>query len=171
MNIPLDRVGLLPDGVYKIRITETEDRTSAAGNPYVNLTCTVLDEMGKDTGTTIWHTLTMTPKSRYMVSAFMDAIKAPATGSISSRALKGKTFWAQVGKDTYQGKSKNVISACLTTEQAKKDEDSINNVFNLSMGDDEPRSNGFQDDDLSSWEDDDDSTATLPEEMTEDTVF
>jgi hypothetical protein len=170
MQIPLDRVGLLPDGVYMVRVTETEDRTSAAGNAYVNLTCTVLDEMGKDTGTTIWHTLTMTPKSRYMVSAFMDAVGAPATGSISSRALKGKYFWAQIGKDTYQGKSKNVIVTCLTPEQAKKDPDTIHNVFNLSLVDEAP-SKGFEDDDIAAWEEDDDSTATLPDEMMEDTKF
>lgn len=169
MQIPLERVGVLDDGIYMIRITETEDRTSAAGNAYVNLTCTVLDDMGKDSGVVIWHTLTMTPKSRPMVSAFLDAIGAPLTGNISSRAFKGKKFWANVGKDTYQGKTKNVIKACLTPEQAKRDEDTINNVFSLSM-DDEPSGNGFVDDDPASW-DDDDSTATLPDEMTEDTKF
>jgi hypothetical protein len=175
MNIPLERVGVLSDGVYKIRITETEDRTSAAGNAYVNLTCTVLDDMGKDSGVTIWHTLTMTPKSRFMIGQFLDAIGAPATGSINSRSFKGKTFWAQVGKDTYQGKTKNIISACLTPEQAKKEPDTIHNVFNLNGMEDESPSNGYDDSDLTSWdEDDDDSTATLPEEMdeeAEDTKF
>jgi hypothetical protein len=169
MNIPLERVGVLNDGIYKIRVTETEDRTSAAGNAYVNLTCTVLDDMGKDSGITIWHTLTMTPKSRFMVSQFLDAIGAPPTGSMNSRSFKGKTFWAQVGKDTYQGKTKNTISACLTPEQAKKEPDSIHNVFNLSGMEEEPSNNGFEDGDLESW-DDDDSTATLPDEM-DDTKF
>jgi hypothetical protein len=166
MNIPLERVGLLADGVYKVRVTETEDRTSAAGNAYVNLTCQVLDDMGKDSGVVVWHTLTMTPKSRSMVSQFLDAIQAPTTGKIDSRFFKGKTFWAQIGRDTYQGKTKNVITTCLTAEQAKKDEDSIHNVFNLGM-DEEPASNGFSDDDdPASW--DDDSTANLPEEMSEE---
>jgi hypothetical protein len=169
MNIPLERVGVLNDGIYKIRVTETEDRTSAAGNAYVNLTCTVLDDMGKDSGITIWHTLTMTPKSRFMVSQFLDAIGAPPTGSMNSRSFKGKTFWAQVGKDTYQGKTKNTISACLTPEQAKKEPDSIHNVFNLGGMEEEPSNNGFEDGDLESW-DDDDSTATLPDEM-DDTKF
>src|SRR6476620_10281091 len=168
MNIQLDRVGLLDDDIYRIRIMETEDRTSAAGNPYVNLTCTVLDEMGKDTGTTIWHTLTMTAKSKFMVGKFLDAVQAPPTGSINSRSLKGKTFWAKVGKDTYQGKSKNVINECLTYEQANRDADTINNVWNLSMGDDGPATKGFEDDDIESW-DDDDYLATIPDEMTEET--
>jgi len=170
MNIPLERVGLLDDGIYKIRVTETEDRTSTNGNPYVNLTCSVLDERGQETGVQIWHTLTMTKKSMPMVGQFLDAVGAPTTGSISSRALKGKTFWAQVGKDTYQGRTKNVIKSPLTPEQAKKDADSIHNVFNMSA-DEETPSNGFHDDDVESWDnDDEDSTATLPEEM-EDTKF
>jgi len=172
MQIPLDRVGLLDNGIYKIRITDTEDRTSAAGNAYVNLTCSVLDEMGKDTGTVVWHTLTMTPKSRVMISQFMDAVDAPPSGSINSRSLKGKSFWAQIGKDTYQGKTKNIISACLTPEQAKKGEETINNSFNLSgMEEESSPNNGFSDDGFASWEEDDDSNANLPDEMTEDTKF
>jgi len=168
MQISLDRVGLLEDGIYKVRVTETEDRTSAAGNPYVNLTCDVLNDMDKSTGTTVWHTLTMTPKSKFMVSKFMDAIGAPPTGSINSRSLKGKTFWAQIGKDTYQGKTKNVITECLTPEQAKRDEDTINNVFNTaSFEDDGPA--GSQEDDISAWEtEEDDSLASLPDEMQEE---
>lgn len=171
MNIPLDRVGILEDGIYKVRVTETEDRTSAAGNAYVNLTCTIYDDMGQDTGVTVWHTLTMTKKSMPMVGQFLDAVGAPKTGSLNSRSLKGKYFWAKIGKDTYQGRTKNVISTCLTPEQAKKEEDSINNVFNLSV-EEEPSSNGYDEEDgPESW-DDDDSTATLPEEMEEgDTKF
>lgn len=172
MNIPLDRVGVLEDGIYKVRITETEDRTSAAGNAYVNLTCAVYDDMGRDTGVVVWHTLTMTKKSMPMVGQFLDAVGAPKTGSLNSRSLKGKFLWAKIGKDTYQGRTKNVIAMCLTPEQAKKDEDTINNVFSLSVEDDEPN-NGFHDDDgPESWDDDDDSTATLPEEMEDgDTKF
>jgi hypothetical protein len=170
MNIPLERVGLLEDGIYMARVTETEDRTSAAGNPYVNLTCQILDDMGRDSGTIIWHTLTMTTKSRVMVGQFLDAVGAPSSGSLNSRSLKGKYFWAKIGKDTYQGKTKNIIVQCLTAGQAKKDVDTINNVFNLSTEDDEP-SNGFDGGDLSSWEEEDDSTATIPDEMTEDTKF
>lgn len=170
MQIPLDRVGLLADGIYLLRVTDTEDRTSAAGNAYVNLTCDVLDENGKGTGNTIWHTLTMTPKARFMVSKFMDAIGAPKEGTLNSRSLKGKKFWAQVGRDTYQGKSKNVVNSPLTWEEAKKDEDSISNVFSTSFEADEPE--GFDDNDIANWSEDDDSLASLPEEMAEeDTKF
>ena len=174
MQIPLDRVGLLDDGIYKIRITETEDRTSAAGNAYVNLTCDVLDGMGKPNGTTVWHTLTMTPKAKVMVSQFLNAVGAPLTGSLNSRSLKGKTFWAKVGKDTYQGKTKNIIVSALTPEEAKQEPDTINNVWNLGGSDEDPISNGFnREDDLSSWDEEDDSTANLPDEMLEesDTKF
>lgn len=167
MQIPLDRVDLLEDGIYKIRVTETEDRTSAAGNPYVNLSCSVLNDMGKDSGIIVWHTLTMTPKSRIMVGQFLDAVGAPKSGSLNSRLLKGKSFWGQIGKETYKGKTRNIIVSCLTPEQANKDEDTIRNVFDLNNVED--NSEGFNDD-LASWEEDD-STASLPEEMMEDTKF
>lgn len=169
MQIPLERVGLLPDGIYRIRVTETEDRTSQAGNAYVNLTCEVLDDMGKSTDVVIWHTLTMTPKARFMVGKFMDAIGAPTTGTMNSRSLKGKQFWAQVGKDTYQGKSKNVIVTPLTAEEAKKDADTINNVFSTSF-EAEPEENGFDPNDVSNWEEEE-GPGSLPEEMEEDTKF
>jgi hypothetical protein len=169
MKIDLERSTLLADGIYKVRIMETEDRTSAAGNPYVNLTCDVLDEAGKSTGNTIWHTLTMTPKAKFMVGRFLDAVGAPLTGSLNSRSLKNKTLWAKIGKDTYQGKSKNVIIEPLTPEQAGKDAETINNVFNL--GDDADTSNGFEDD-IAGWEtEDDDGLANVPDEMSEDSRF
>ena len=174
MNIPLDRVGLLEDGIYKLRVKETEDRTSAAGNPYVNLTCEVLDNNGRPTETTLWNTLTMTPKAKFMVSKFLDAIQAPAEGSISSRSLRGKTFWAKVGRQTYEGKTKNVIDDYLTPEQAKKDPDTIQNVFNASFADDEPSNGkGFNDNGPESWDEEDDNSPVqnLPDEMTEDTAF
>lgn len=168
MNIDLERSTLVPDGIYKLRITETEDRTSAAGNPYVNLTCEILDSAGKPTGNILWHTLTMTPKAKFMVGRFLDAVGAPLTGTISSRSLKNKTLWAKVGKDTYQGKSKNVIDEPLTPEQAGKDADTIHNVFTLGN---EPEETAGFDGGLESWEEEDDSPASIPEEMSEDTRF
>jgi hypothetical protein len=172
MRIPLDRVGLLTDGIYRIRITESEDRTSSAGNPYVNLTCDVLDENGRSMDTTIWNSLSMSPKAKFMVSKFLDAIGAPMEGNLSSRSLKGKSFWASVGRETYQGKTKNVILDYLTPEQARKDPSSIQNVFSLDGAVDD-NSNGFDaEDSIESW-DDDESLASLPEEMseTEDSRF
>lgn len=172
MNIPLDRVGLLPDGIYLCRVTETEDRTSQAGNPYVNLTCEVLDDMGRPTEAILWHTLTMTPKARFMVSKFLDAIGAPKTegGSLNSRSLKGKRFWAEIGKDTYQGKSKNVIKNPLTPEEAKKDEDTINNVFSTTYEPDPEPTGEFDPNDVGTWEEDEDGPGSLPDEMSEDDV-
>jgi hypothetical protein len=113
----------------------------------------------------------MTPKAKFMVGKFLDAIGAPPTGTVNSRIFKGKVFWAKLGKDSYQGKTKNVVVDYLTPEQAGKDPETINNVFNLELGD-EPENKGFNEDDIESWDDDDDSpVVAVPDELTEDSRF
>jgi len=168
MQIPLDRVGLLQDGVYLCRVTEVEDRTSQKGNAYVNLTCEVLDDHKRETGNTIWHTLTMTPKAKFMVSKFLDAVGAPKEGNLNSRSLKGKLFWAEIGKDTYQGKSKNVIKTPLTAEEAQRDENLFSNTF-ASFDEPDPEPEGFDPNDISSWEEEE-TLGSVPEEMDETDV-
>lgn len=112
-NIPLKRTGgVKPDGIYKLKIEKVEPKEGPKG-PYL-----AMNLKFDRSGGMIFHNLSMGDANRFRVEEFLDAIEAPATGNMSARQLVGKTVWAKVGNESYQGRPKNIVSNFLSEDVA-----------------------------------------------------
>lgn len=99
MNLNLDRSSRVKPGVYKVRIEEVDD-TQAGPSGFLNikLTYQIISSSGKPTGRQLFDNLSMSPKARFNMDNFLDAINAPEEGNVSPRSFKGKSLWVQVDK-------------------------------------------------------------------------
>lgn len=116
MVINLERTsGIRPDGVYQMRIKEIEEKQGSKA-PYLALR---LEFVKFSNSPLVFTNVSTSPEARFMLEAFLDAIQAPTSGRLSSAKLRGKTFFASIGNESYQGRLKNVVTAFLTPEAAQ----------------------------------------------------
>ena len=139
-NIKLDRSPLAP-GTYPVRIQSVEEKMGKSGFPYINLELDVLDEETyKSTDNLVWDIISKSPKSRFIMNSFLDALQAPTEGEITNRSLRGKRLWVNLDKRTYQGKVSMEVTGYLPPETVieLKGEDAVfENEFELADGTEE----------------------------------
>lgn len=176
-NIKLDRAPLAP-GTYPVRIQSVEEKMGKSGFPYINLELDVLDEETyKSTDNLVWDIISKSPKSRFIMNSFLDAMKAPTEGEISNRSLRGKRLWVSLDKRTYQGKTSMEVTGYLppSTVIELKGEDAVfENEFVLADGtEEEEEEPGTQKafNPLAEDVDDDGNTiSNTPEELAEEDI-
>jgi hypothetical protein len=105
---------VIPDGLYEAMITETEERTTAAGDKALNITFTILDERYKDRN--VWEFLNINHSTsekakqiaRGKLSAICRAVGVLVPGDTT--ALHNIPFMLKVGQEKRQdtGEMKNV---------------------------------------------------------------
>jgi hypothetical protein len=172
--IPLQRTGLVPDGKYKLLVTEVEKKPGKSGFDYIALTLVILDDDGRPMDSNIYDNLSLSPKSKFMVSNFLDAIQAPTEGEIHYKAFKGKKLYATIGKEAYQGKLKNVVTTFHTPEEMGFPEERLNESYEyVPTEDEDEESSGpkpFEwSDDVTEEVDSSSIVDEMPEEMEEGT--
>jgi hypothetical protein len=174
IRIPLERTGgraILEPGIYKARIENIEQKIGkASGQPYLNLTLSIMDVDNRPLGNKVWDTLSFLPTARFKIDEFLDALDAPTTGSVSTSFLRNKVVFVTLGTEAYQGTLKNIVKQYITPETAQKQllalgrEISIDDAFNDSYAAIQPN----EDDDLMPASG---PQVNMPDEMGEDDVL
>lgn len=118
-SISLARTGgVLPDGVYQLSIDSGEQKQGSK-SAYIALKLTVIGRTIK-----VFENLMLAENVRWKLEQFLDAVNAPTTGNMTIaqllRFIKGKKLWAKLTNDTYENRTKNVVAAFVTAEEAAK---------------------------------------------------
>jgi hypothetical protein len=168
--IPLQRVGVLPDGNYKLVVADVEEKPGKSGFNYLAFTFNVFGPDGKPGATNIYDNVSLSPKSLFILSAFLDAIQAPTEGNVYYKSFKGKTFYAELGTEVYQGKKKNTIVNFLTPDMAGHSDEAMDDIdFTVPDNIDEkdsPEVKGFSWDGEKDLNDEDSSVvSSMPDEL------
>jgi len=153
-TISLGRTGgVLPDGVYKMRVKAMELKQ---GQKSQYLACQFSVE-GRSS--TVFSNIMLGDNSRWIFEAFLDAISAPTTGNMTVAKLiqfcRGKTFYGRLGNEEYQGRLKNVVAQFLTEEVAQKLMEEQPAPAPTGGADDEDYDDDEDENDADSEEDDD----------------
>lgn len=106
--------GILPDGVYKLRVEKVEVKQGQKA-PYIALQLLVVGKTTK-----VYENVSTAEAARFRLEQFLDAIEAPAKGNLKPNSLRGKTFWAKLTNESYQGRLKNTIDTYLTPAIAEQ---------------------------------------------------
>lgn len=150
-TISLGRTGgVLPDGVYKMRVKAMELKQ---GQKSAYLACQFTVE-GKSS--TIFANVMLGENSRWLFEQFLDAVGAPTSGNMTIAKLvqfcRGKALYAKLGNEEYNGRLKNVVAQFLTEEVAQK------------LMEEQPASTPSDDEDYDEDEDEEDDDGDSEEE-------
>lgn len=119
--ISFKREGLLDDGIYRLRIDDIEQKTSQAGNPYLNVKYAVIVR-GQPRGGALWDVISLTPQSRFVVEAFLDSLGAPNTDDeVSPQWFKGKFLWARLKTGMWKDKFRNEVDSYVVGPDAEQE--------------------------------------------------
>lgn len=103
-EIPLERTASTPvsEGIHVFGVSNIEEGESSSGNPMWTVRCACKDpgEEGKEA--TLY--LVLTEAARWKFELFLDAVKAPATGTATADKFIGRQFRAQITHEDYQGR-------------------------------------------------------------------
>lgn len=103
VKLDLDRTtGLVSLGTHTFKVDRIREEVGPSGHPYLGLSCVCTDE-GPDRGKEAFLVLSLSPQARFKLDEFLDAIKAPKTGTMDSDSFKGKFFRAEVVHEEYEG--------------------------------------------------------------------
>lgn len=112
--------GVLKDGIYRLRIEDVEEKVSPnSGNEYLQLRLTVIVN-GQAQGRSIWDVLSFSENSRFKFDQIFDALNAPEEGEVPVTWFKGKSLYATLSTDEYNGNLKNVVKMYLSPDVAKE---------------------------------------------------
>jgi hypothetical protein len=119
-QIPLNRSagsGVLPNGIYRLKIEAVEEKTGPSGHPYLNMRYRVLIN-GQASQTAVWDVISLSPAARFKVDQFLDALAAPEEGNVSAQWFVGKFVWASLRTGEFNGNVRNEVNQYLTKEVA-----------------------------------------------------
>lgn len=99
---------LLPDGLYELQITNTEERKTKAGDPMVNCECEVINNPEYN-GRRVFYNVSFLPKDKPgagMSTHFVKCINQPHDGSAEVDCEKwiGEKFKAKISTREYEKK-------------------------------------------------------------------
>jgi hypothetical protein len=104
---------LVSKGVHTFKITKSEEKIGKESKePYWNFVLTCQDK-GPDEGVGLFLMISLSAAARFKVDQFLDAIGAPAEGSLDHPQCVGKTLRAEVKWDEYQGNLKAVAAVLI----------------------------------------------------------
>lgn len=118
-SISLTRTGgILPDGVYKVKVDNMELK---AGQKAPYFACRFKVDR-KDS--IVFENISLAESARFRLEAFLDAIEAPNSGNMTPAKFivwcRGKSLFATLANESYNGRLKNVIGNYLLPEVAKQ---------------------------------------------------
>jgi hypothetical protein len=149
--------GVLEEGVYRLSIDSMELKQGQVA-PYFALKLKV---HGKST--IVYENISTAEAARFRMEAFLDAIQAPTDGAMTAPKLisfcRGKSFFANLGNESYNGKLKNVIAQYLLPEVASQVEVQNDAIEEEDDEDTEEEIVDWDEDEDGDDEDDDDQPA------------
>lgn len=117
-EVPLDRTANAPisEGVHVFTVKDAEETESSKGNPMwvFTLACNTPGEEGKD----VRLYLTLTQNTRWKLELFLDAMRAPATGSVTADKFVGRQMRAQITHEDYEGRPQARVGEMYPLSQA-----------------------------------------------------
>lgn len=91
----------IPDGIHVARLVDAEEREGqSSGMPYIALTLEIEADADWD-GQRVWANLSLSPKARFKVDEFLDAVQAPDEGEATIEKFLGLKMKIQVENKTY----------------------------------------------------------------------
>lgn len=160
VSISLGRTGgIIPDGVYKARITELELKDGAKAQ-YIALKLKI-----DGRSSTVFDNVTLAENARFRLEPFLDAIGAPTKGNLTFTGLaklaRNKLVFVKLTNEEYNGNLKNKVDSYLTAEvgermiaeQAEVGDDDEDEEEDLDLDEEEQEE---EDDDDGEADDDDD---------------
>lgn len=126
-----DKVGArVPEGRYRVFVTDCETDKSAAGNQMINLYLEIVG--GEYAGAALVDRLVLTEKSLFRVVGFMQALGLPTPKkrlSVNIAAWKGKHVMADVSDgEPYNGRVKSEVKGYEKVRQAPAATESADNA-------------------------------------------
>jgi len=110
--------GILPDGVYKLRIKAIEFKEGQKA-PYFAVQLSVEGRTA-----TVFDNVSTAENARFRMEPFLDAIEAPASGNLTAKGIiklaTRKVVYAKLGNEDYNGRLKNTIAAYLKAEDGER---------------------------------------------------
>lgn len=110
--------GVLPDGVYKVRVEKMELKTGPKSD---YLATQLRVDRHK---TLIFENINLGENARFRLEAFMDAVGMPATGNLTIQKFiahcRGKALYVLLTSESYQSRLKNIVKNFLLEETAEQ---------------------------------------------------
>jgi hypothetical protein len=107
--------GALPEGVHSFRIVEVEEREGPSEWPYLNVTMEV--EEGSDyDGQRVWATVSLSPKARWKLEEFLDAVQAPEEGELYGDDFVGVRVRTTIIHEQWEGQTRARVERFLPME-------------------------------------------------------
>jgi len=102
-QIPLERTAneVMVEGMHTLTIVDFTEGEGNAG-PYWVFDCS--SSMQGEEGKTARLFLSLSRQSRWKMEIFLDAVGAPASGTVTAEKFMGKSFKGQVSHGEYKGK-------------------------------------------------------------------
>jgi hypothetical protein len=108
-QINLDRTANQPvaEGMHTFRVVGVEEGEGAKG-PFWKMICA--PATAGEEGKTIFLFLSLSPQSRWKLESFLDAVKAPASGSAIVAQFLNREFRGKVTHEPYEGRMQAKIT-------------------------------------------------------------
>jgi hypothetical protein len=98
-------------GTHRVRAQFRGIGQGAAG-PYLRMRYECIEE-GPEEGFEATDNLSLSPKAKFKMDAFLDAVGLPRTGKVMASSFDGKELIVTIGMDEYQGTVRPKVEAYL----------------------------------------------------------
>lgn len=127
---------ILPDGIYRLLVEKTEEKTGQSGVPYMNVRLKPILN-GKVSNQAVWDVISTNPTARFKVDQFLDATQAPEDGEVDIRWFEGKMVFATLMSDMYNGNIRNKVGRYLSQEEAMEQLEALGDDSEYNLDEDE----------------------------------
>lgn len=110
--------GLFSDGIYKLVVIDSEEMVSKSGNDMVKISLAVLKN-GKPVGKAMRDYLVFSEEAQWKFDQFHDALQLEEGKKILYTFYKGKTVYASITSEEYEGRVNNKIVEYYAPDVAK----------------------------------------------------
>lgn len=90
--------GGIPEGVHRFRIIDFEEREGGSGFPYWMFVCEIVE--GPAAGERIWTNVSHSPRAKFKMDEFLDAMDEPEGKKVFGEDFLGRTFRGKVVKES-----------------------------------------------------------------------
>lgn len=117
-QVNLERTANAPvsEGIHIFTVIEAEETTSSSQNPMwvFTLACQTPTEAGKE----VRLFLPLTQNMRWKLELFLDAMRAPGSGTVTADRFVGRQMRASIKHEDYQGRPQAQINEMFALSQA-----------------------------------------------------
>jgi len=111
--------GTISEGCHLMKILELEERDGPTGYPYINVTLQVT-ERSVDNDKRLWTVLSLSPKARFKIEEFLDAMEVKPGGEVDLMGFAGRNIYGIVQHEMYNGKLQSRIDRFVTPADGKE---------------------------------------------------